>query len=207
MLKMKRPKRFLFFDLVHEMRNTEFTSWLAGYILLSDAQSLTASQRRCIRDHARLCEYTEHGKLTITNFMILNDLDILDDNLIFAHALHQYRSIPIPTSNDICYFLQGFFEISESRVWSRAAAEVCLEEIDLNVHGLETSIIILYYRLKRFLDTREESIDMSDVRDQLMGVFQHVIDPSYDYDPQIADAIHNGVDTATPQNPQMNDTP
>ena len=174
------------------MLNTEFTSWLAGFILLSDAKTLSPTQRRCIRNHARLCEYAENGKMSITNFMILNDMDSLDDSSIIAHALHQYRSIPIPTSNDICYFLQGFFELGDSHTWSRTAAELCMEEIDRNVHGVEGQIIKLYYRLKAFIDGEDERIDVVDVKEQLHGIFQHVIDPSYGYDPQIADALHSG---------------
>jgi hypothetical protein len=34
------------------------------------------------------------------------------------------------------------------------------------------------------------------VQDELANIFQHVIDPSYDYNPEIANAVHMGADMA-----------
>lgn len=174
------------------MYNTEFTSWLAGYVLLGNPKTLSQQQRDCIRKHARLCEYVENGKLTVTNFVFLNDMDRLDDDLIFAHAVHQYRCIPAPTSNELCYFLQGVFEIGDVHVWDRDVAELCMEEMDRNVHGLDPELLKLYYRLKDFLKSEQDSLDLCDVKRDLEGVFQHAIDPSYDVDPSVANAIHAG---------------
>ena len=53
-----------------EMRNMEFASWLAGFVLICEPTDLSPTQIKCIESHAKLCEYTEKGRLTITNHMI-----------------------------------------------------------------------------------------------------------------------------------------
>jgi hypothetical protein len=57
------------------MRNTEFTSWLAGFFLICEPETLTEKQLKCISNHAKLCEYTEKNMLTVTNHMIRHMLD------------------------------------------------------------------------------------------------------------------------------------
>ena len=174
------------------MRNTELISWLAGYLLLAKPSKLTPETRRTIEAHARLCEYTEKGRLTVTNHMILHDLSELCLADLSSHVLLQYRTLPSPSSEELCYFLQGCFELEpELSSWDQAAAEVVCEELDRNVFGLQPALLRLYYLLQRFIDSDDPLFDCGPLRLELMGVFQHVIDAQYEYDPEVAQQIHS----------------
>lgn len=180
------------------MRNSELISWLAGYLLLAKPSTLTPQTHRMIKTHALLCEYTEKGRLTVTNHMILHDLAELSLDDLSSHVLLQYRTLPSPSSEELCYFLQGCFELEpELSAWDRATAEVVCEELDRNVFGLEPALLRLYYLLQRFIDSDDPLFDCGPLRHELMGVFQHVIDLQYDYDAEVARQIHSGAHPRT----------
>lgn len=175
------------------MRNTEFISWLAGYILLAKPSTLTQEARKITNAHARLCEYTEKGCLTVTNHMILHDLSELDLAALSSHVLLQYKTLPSPSSEDLCYFLQGFFELEPViDAWDRNVAELVCEELDRNVYGLQPALLRLYYTLQRFIDSDAPVFNCGSLRNIIGGIFQHVIDPQYGYDPIVAQQIHGG---------------
>ena len=175
------------------MRNTELTSWLAGYLLLCKPSMLSEEARQTIDAHARLCEYTEKGRLTVTNHMIRHDLLQLALPELADHVLLQYRSLPSPSSEDLCYFLQGCFELEpQLAAWDKDAAALICEQLDRNLFGLQPALLQLYYMLQGFLDSDAITFDCNSVKEELSGVFQHVIDPGYDYDPALAQRIHAG---------------
>lgn len=174
------------------MRNTELTSWLAGFLLICDPQELSELQRKCILNHARLCEYTEKGRLTVTNFMIRNSLASVSLSDLKKHVYVQFSTVPSPSSEELCYFMQGVFEIDGKVHWTREDAELTVGLLDKNVWGLVPALVNLYYKLTDFLDGEGDMFDMTHVRQQLEQVFIHDIDKSYDYDADVADALHQG---------------
>ena len=104
------------------MRNTEFASWLAGFVLVCEPSTLSEAQFKCIENHAKLCEYTEKGQLTVTNHMIRNMMRAISIEDFKQHVLIQFETLPSHSSEEICYFLQGVFEIDGRDQWSRRNA-------------------------------------------------------------------------------------
>ena len=179
-----------------DMRNTEFTSWLEGFFLICDPDTLSEAQLRCISKHAKLCEYAERGRLTVTNFMIRNSLAEVPLAELKVHVHAQFESVPCPSSEEICYFLQGAFEIDGRERWSRENAELVVDLLDRNVWGLAPPLVQLYHHLTRFLEGGGAHVDVSDLKEALTVLFTHEIDPSYDYDPLVADRLHSGDERA-----------
>lgn len=174
------------------MRNTEFTSWLAGFFSICDPNTLTEQQVECISNHAKLCEYTEKNRLTVTNHMIRYTLDKVSLEDLKIHVQIQFESVPCPSSEEICYFLQGVFEIDGKEKWSRKDVELAIHLLDRNVWGLAPPLVQLYHRMTSFLEKEMSTLDMSDMKAELQTLFVHEIDPMYEYDPDTADRIHNG---------------
>ena len=114
------------------MRNSEFTSWFAGFFMICEPRALSPEQKQCILNHAKLCNYTEEGRLTITNYMILHDLSKVSVSELREHVLVQFESVPCPSSEEICYFLQGVFEIDGKTEWSRDEARIVTRLLDRN---------------------------------------------------------------------------
>lgn len=182
-------------SVLQGMRNTEFTSWLAGFFLICDPETLSAEQERCISNHAKLCEYTENGRLTVTNFMIRDNLGAVSELDLRQHVLMQFNAVPCPSSEEICYFLQGVFEIGGKTRWTREDAQVVIHLLDRNVWGLAQPLLRIYYQLTQFVEADNDlTIDMSSLEQRLRGVFIHEIDPSYEYDPEVADKLHQGLE-------------
>ena len=166
------------------MRNTEFASWLAGFFLISSETTLTEEQRRCISNHAKLCEYTENKCLTLTNHTLRHHLGELTDEQIRELVVDQYEALPVLQGHDIVYFLQGAFEIGDV---SEVPSGVVMDQMRRNVHGLLPILINLYSECQD-----SDSVDATGLRKELEATFVHVIDPSYDYDPEVADELHRG---------------
>lgn len=200
------------------MRNMEFASWLAGFVLICEPTALSPTQIKCIESHAKLCEYTEKGRLTITNHMIrymLHEVSIEDFK---THVLMQFETLPSHTSEEICYFLQGVFEIDGRCEWSLKDVEIVSELLDCNTWGLAPFLIELYYKLLAFSSTKKrepdgnnsieqtELIDLTDIKHGLEAMFVHEIDPSYDYDPIVASRLHSGGDISDTSNDTSSDT-
>lgn len=174
------------------MKNTEFTSWLAGFYLLSESATLTTPQRQLIKQHIQLCAYAENDALTVTNFMICNTLEDITDDDLRVHILLQFEQVPVITSNELCYFLQGHFELDESTTWTKVQAKIIMEQIDRNVHGLQYSLLKLYYQLVDFIHSDQDIFDVYEVKQELNSVFHHEIDQSYNFDQSRANDIHTG---------------
>ena len=145
------------------MRNSEFTSWLAGFFLVCEPDTLVPDQQQCVLNHAKLCEYTEKGRLTITNYMIRHNLSQVPVAELREHVLVQFDSVPCPSSEELCYFLQGVFEIDGKTEWSRGDARIVNRLLDRNVWGLAPPLIKLYYDVQRFLESDAPTFDMTHV--------------------------------------------
>ena len=68
-----------------------------------------------------------------------------------------------------------------------------MDVIGANVWGVAPLLMRVYYMLSAFLQKEEpDTLDMSTLKSSLNEMFVHDIDPSYGYDPTVADHLHNG---------------
>jgi hypothetical protein len=116
-------------------------------------------------------------------------LSELSDEQIRELALDQFQGLPVLQSHDIIYFLQGAFEIGDA---CYVPVNVITEQMRRNFHGLSPLLINLYCTCQ---ESPEPHIDAGQLRKDLHGIFEHEIDPGYDYDPDKAHALHTGLST------------
>jgi hypothetical protein len=195
---------FLPFFEVHysfhlHMRNTEFTAWLQGFLSLDPAptEPLTARQRSIIKAHANLLNAVEEGRFTTTNYWIWCDIEedeAIDKQTLVRMVRKQYLQKPWPSSNELCYFLQGFFEIADgASVWTPAQRRIVLRELDRNLDGLMPMMIALQQLIHDFHGP--EPMPIQHISDSLNSAFLHDVDPSYGFsaekNAQLRD-IHDG---------------
>ena len=182
------------------MLNTEFNAWLHGYFTLirPRGRELTLVQNTIIRSHIDLVHEACEGVLTITNACIYEALQPADKNSVGNLNRHlvafintvasDFERKPISSGAEVAYFLQGFFEIGEepqTRSWSRDQCRAVLAVMNRNVDGLHPLLLNVYWKIRRFLSTEssegEGTLETSEIKRHINGLFEHVIDPSYGF--------------------------
>jgi hypothetical protein len=178
---------------VTAMRNTEFISWLYGFFALTNQEDLTVSQRKIIHAHAKLLHSVEEGQLTVLNHLIWSsilDPEVLSFTYLQKAIAREYRRKPWPSSNELCYLLQGYFEICEDKKWrdryTYDQADLIAREIRRNLDGLMPVLIALHRKLRDFTDDNRHSsktavLDASEIAESVNAAFAHVVDQSYGF--------------------------
>ncbi len=174
------------------MYNREFLCWLAGFIQLSTQIDpkfhLSPLQRKVILNHAKLCQEVSQGKLTLYADYVLRF--VLDEEKCGIESLSQYTLEQFKlladqlTDNELCYYMQGYFEISRQSIWNRDCLDLVMNLFECNVTGLSNDLRAQYYQWRRELQGEDNSItklyDCTVWMRKLNSIFMHSIDDEYE---------------------------
>jgi len=152
------------------MLNTDFVSWLSGYLLLlcgddddcgvSCKVAWTSKHIEIVKAHLNLVFRTTGGKLTFLNFKLFHELATIPFDELRTLILHDFRLKPIISGSELSFFLQGYFEIGGEenviRGFTLNQAEIITKEYQRNVDGLNVVTQGLYWDLQKFIDQHDQ---------------------------------------------------
>ena len=167
----------------------EFVCWLAGFLefssLLDPSWTLTPKHRSIILAHAKLCQEVCQDRLTL--FLEYTLWSVMDptqspQTFLVPHALQEFRKYnDVLTSNELSYYLQGYFEIADSTSWNAPMVARFLQLCELNQTGLAKALREEYRKCRVWLESSPpgDSYDCRPWREALNRLFLHSIDASY----------------------------
>jgi hypothetical protein len=136
------------------MFNREFVCWLAGFVELTnwnlgfEQWDLSEYQRRVILAHAKLCQTVCKDEITLFIEYVLSHIlgstQISSDDFktFVANEFKSYRNVL--SSNELCYYMQGFFEIAQQqqwcRYWNKEAVSRMVQLCEQNQTGLSRAV-------------------------------------------------------------------
>jgi len=165
------------------MENYDFVSWVYGYVSMVRLESSfdaatcwTARQREIILEHCKLVEKTTGGFVTVFNAIVLNSIDKIAWKHMESAVEKEFRKKPVFGCDEVCYFLQGYFEISEaSPGYNTKQAQFILSEMDRNIDGLDRIGMATYWALRKFLQSGEKKYDTTQLTKDLNESFEHLV--------------------------------
>lgn len=203
------------------MQNRDLVAWLAGFWALGGPRAeWDERQRRVLRAHAQLVAETTGGALTVVTSSLLEQGDTLPAETVrkLVEAAHARQP---PTGNAVCFFLQGFFELSTAPPDALDARQcrAIARECERNVDGLPALLLDFYWELRTHLAGPEKhgakekegkdgsnvgSFDARELRQAINDLFEHVVDPSFGFSPErsaklqrVHDAYHTDTVVST----------
>ena len=162
------------------MLNREFFYWIVGYFDLADTCTLSEDQWEMVQRHLELMLNVSRFRPSLVAIMLENEPEDL------VHLCRSQILGTRPSESEICYYLQGYFEISGATKINETQRDKIIDLFLLNNIGLSYRGVDIFVHVVRNSDN---------LKDLLNDIFQHAIDISYglsDEEMILTQRIHDG---------------
>lgn len=181
------------------MLNREFICWVGGFVELSlicgDKFELSTDQRRIILAHAKLCQEVCKDEIILFVDFILHFVmneEKCESTFFLKSVYREFEKLnDVLTCNELCYYMQGYFEIGQTQTWTRSCLTRLIYLCEKNQSGLIKDLRIEYCRWREAYAAAVTEYNCEKWKSLLNSIFLHSIDNSYGaQDQEKLDKIH-----------------